>query len=111
VNVLHHHLETVEASSLGNLDFGAESLGKVFQNNTVRSSEECEDVLDKMLFIGSESQPVFRILAQVNLINGPKGGHLIFIHFPNVLVLDGKDDEAVWVFFQQRLWKDPLCVN
>jgi len=53
VNVFHHHLEAVEASGFGNLDFGAEALGKVFQNNTVRGSEESEYVLDEMFFIRS----------------------------------------------------------
>lgn len=32
----HHDLETVEALCLGGLDFGGESLDKVFVDNTVR---------------------------------------------------------------------------
>ena len=51
VDVLHHHLEAVEASGFGNLDFGAKTLGEIFKNNTVRGCEKSEDVLDEMLFI------------------------------------------------------------
>ena len=35
VDVLHHDLETVEASCLGNLDFTAEALDKVLVDNSV----------------------------------------------------------------------------
>jgi len=100
VNVFHHYLEAVEASGFGNLDFGAEALGKVFQNNTIRGSEESEYVLDEMLFVRCELLPVFHVKPEVDLVNGPKVSHLVLIHLPNVLVLDRKDDEAIGVFFK-----------
>jgi len=53
VDVFHHHLEAVEASGFGNLDFGAEALGEVFQHNTVRGGKESEYVLYEMLFVRS----------------------------------------------------------
>jgi len=111
VNVLHHHLEAVEASGFGSLDFGAEALGKVFQNNTVRGSEESEYVLDEMLFIRGKPLPVFHVLAEVDLVNGPETSHLVLIHLPNVFVLDRKDDEAIGVFFKQGLWHVSLRVD
>ena len=44
VDVLHHDLETVEASSLRDLNLSAEALDKVLVDDTVRGGEECEDV-------------------------------------------------------------------
>ena len=35
VDVLHHNLEAIEASCLGDLDFTAEALDKVLVNNSV----------------------------------------------------------------------------
>lgn len=111
VDVFHHHLEAVEAPGFGNLDFGAKTLGKIFENNPVRGCEKSEDMLYEMLFIGSESLPVFNVLAEVHLVDGPEASHLVFIHLPNVFVLDGKDDEAIGVFFKERFWQWTLSVD
>jgi hypothetical protein len=56
-------------------------------------------VFDEMLLIGSESLPILHVLAEVDLVDGPKASHLVFIHLPNIFVLDGKNDEAIGVFF------------
>ena len=40
MNVLHHHLKSVETSCLWNLDFSHELLSQIFQNNAVRSCKE-----------------------------------------------------------------------
>lgn len=44
VDVLHHDLESVEASCLGDLHLSAETLDKVLVDDTIRSSEESKDV-------------------------------------------------------------------
>jgi hypothetical protein len=111
VDVFHHHLEAVEASGFGNLDFGAETLGEIFKNNTVRGCKKSEYVFDEMLLIGSESLPILHVLAEVDLIDGPEASHLVFIHLPNVFVLDRKDDKAIGIFFKERFWQGTLGVN
>jgi hypothetical protein len=63
VDVLHHDLETVEATSLGNLDFTTEALDKVLIDNSVGRSEERKDVGNEVSLIVIESiVPVVKIL-------------------------------------------------
>jgi hypothetical protein len=59
-------------------------------------------VLDEVLLICTELEPVLDVLAEINLVDGPEAGHLVFVHLPNVLVLDRQDHKSVRVFFQQR---------
>jgi hypothetical protein len=63
VDVLHHYLETVEASSLWDLDFSAETLDQVLVDNAVRCGEECQDVGNEVSLVVIESVvPVVKIL-------------------------------------------------
>lgn len=63
VDVLHHDLETVEESGLWDLDFTAEALEEVFVDNSVRGSEESEDVGDEVTLVIVELVvPVVEIL-------------------------------------------------
>ena len=50
-------------------------------------------------------------MAEVDLVDGPETSHLVFVHLPNIFVLDGKNDEAIGVFFKKRLWQRTLCVD
>jgi len=84
---LHHDLETVEALGLGGLDLGRESLDKVLVDDTIRlisarsrwwesstySSEESEDVLDKVSLIVVELVvPIVKIGCEVDLLGCPE---------------------------------------
>jgi len=63
VDVLHHDLESVEASSLWYLDLVGESLEQVLVDNSIRSSEEGEDVGDEVSLVVVKSVvPVVEIL-------------------------------------------------
>lgn len=63
VDVLHHDLETVEATSLGNLDFTTEALDKVLVDNSVGCSEERKDVGNEVSLVVIESiVPVVKVL-------------------------------------------------
>ena len=88
MDVLHHHLEAVEAASLGDLYLSGEALSKVLQNNTVRGSKESKDVLDKVLLIFLEFMPILHILTKVDFIDSPEACHLVFIHLPDIVILD-----------------------
>jgi hypothetical protein len=62
VNIFHHHLEAVEAAGFGHLNFRAETLSQILKHNTVGGSEKRENVLDEVLLIWSEFEPVFGVL-------------------------------------------------
>jgi hypothetical protein len=47
-------------------------------------------------------------LAQIDLVNGPEASHLVLVHLPDVLVLDGEDHEAIGVLFEEGLWEGLL---
>lgn len=89
MDVLHHHLEPVEASRFRHLDFSGETLSQIFKHDAVTSSEKAKHVLDVVLLISRQRLPVLRVLAEVNFVNGPEAGHLILVHLPNVFVDDG----------------------
>ena len=108
MNIFHHHLEPVEGTGLGDLHLSGKALGEVLENNTVGGGKEGENVLDEMLFVLLEGGPILGVLTKVDLIDGPEACHLVFVHLPNVVVLDGEDDEAVGVLFKERLRQDLL---
>lgn len=63
VDVLHHNLETIEASSLGDLNLPAETLDQVLVDNSVRCCEECKDMGNEVPLVVIESVvPVMKIL-------------------------------------------------
>ena len=85
MDVLHHDLETVETSGLGDLNLGAETLDKVLVDDTVRGSEEGEDVRDEeALVVVETSVPVVKILGEINLLGGPERGFGLLVHVPNL---------------------------
>jgi hypothetical protein len=104
VNVFHHHLETVETACFRDLNFGHEALGKVLKDNTIRSSEESENVLDKVLLVICQLLPVLNVCGKVDFFSGPECCLLVLVHLPDVVVLDGEEDKAVGVLLKKRLW-------
>ena len=73
MDVLHHDLEAIEATSFGNLDFTREALKEVLVNDAVRGSEEGEHVGDEITFIIVELVvPVVEVFGQVNFLSSPE---------------------------------------
>ena len=63
VDVFHHDLETVEATSLGGLDFVREAFDEVLVNYAVRCCEESENVGDEVSLVGVEAVvPIVQVL-------------------------------------------------
>lgn len=110
MNVFHHHLETIETTGLRHLDFRTKPLSKILKNNAVTSSEKSKNILDEVLLIFGEFLPVFLVLTQVNFIDSPEASHLIFVHFPDVHVLDRQNHKTVRVFFQEGFRQNNLGV-
>lgn len=88
VDVLHHDLETIEASCLGDLHLAAESLDQVLVDDTVRSGEESKDMRDEeLLIVVDPVVPVVEILRQVDLLRCPERGLGLLVHLPDLLQL------------------------
>ena len=69
-------------------------------------------MLDEMSLVILELLvPVFLVLLEVDLIDGPEAGHLVLVHFPDVMVLDRKDNEAVGILFKQGLREHLLSLS
>lgn len=101
VDVLHHDLEAVEASSLGDLDLAAEALDQVLVDNAIRGGKEGQDVRDEVLLVIVQAVvPVVQILGQINLFGGPEGGLGLLVHLPDLI------DEllANWYSMLASLW-------
>ncbi len=111
MNVLHHHLEAIEASCLWDLDFSTESLSEVLVNDTVGGSEEGENVLDEVSFVVSELLPILNVGGEIDLLGCPEGCHLVLVHLPDVVILNRKDNESVWVLFQKWFWEHALSLG
>ena len=88
MDVLHHHLETVKATRLRDLDFSTEPLRQVLEYDSVGGREEREHVLDEVLLVLAELLPVLNVLAEIDLFSGPERCLLTFVHLPDVAVLD-----------------------
>ena len=85
VDVLHHDLEAVEASSFRNLDLSTETLDQVLVDNSVRGSEEGEDVGDEITLVIVESVvPVVEVLGQINFLSSPEGCFGFLVHLPDL---------------------------
>ena len=57
-------------------------------------------MFDEVLLVFGELFPIFGVLTEVDFIDSPETGHLVFIPLPDVFVLNGKDYEAVRVFLE-----------
>jgi hypothetical protein len=85
VDVLHHDLETVEASRLWYLYLAGEALDQVLVDNAVGGSEEGEDVGDEEALVVVQSLvPVVEVLGQVDLLGGPEGSFGLLVHLPDL---------------------------
>ena len=72
VDVLHHHLEAVESTSLGNLNLVREHESQIFVDDAVGSGEESQNHLDEMLLLFVEVLPIDKIRGQINFFGGPE---------------------------------------
>lgn len=60
---------------------------------------------DEVPLVGIESVlPVVHVLGEVDLFGGPEGGFGLFVHLPNFVELDGKEDEATGVGSEEGLF-------
>jgi len=79
------------------------AVDEVLVDDAVAGGEEGQDVLDKVLFALLEAFPVVQVLGQVGFLDGPEGRFGLFVHLPDLRVLDRQDNEAVGVVAKQGL--------
>jgi hypothetical protein len=73
VDVFHHDLKSVEAASLGDLDFSTETLEEVLIDNAIGGCEESKYVRNEVtLIIVQTIVPVMKIFGKINLLGGPE---------------------------------------
>lgn len=85
MDILHHDLETVEASSLGNLYLAREALDKVLVDDAIGGGEEGEDVGDEEALVIVETLvPVVKVLREIDLFGGPEGRLGLLVHLPDL---------------------------
>ena len=85
MDILHHDLETVETSCLGDLNFIAESFKKIFIDDTVGSSKKRKDMRNKEPFILIETMfPIIQILGKINFLGSPERCLCLLVHLPNL---------------------------
>lgn len=111
MNIFHHHLEPIKASCFWDLNLSHESLSKIFKYNTIRSSEESKNMLNEVLLILIEFVPIFKVLSKIDFFSSPKTCHLLFVHLPDIIVINWKDNKSIWIFFKKRLWESCLSLS
>lgn len=100
MNILHHHLKPVEVAGFRYLHLITKAFSNVFRHYPIRSCKKGKNVFNKMLLVTGKLGPVFCVLIKVDFVHRPEGGHVMFIHFPYVFVLDGEQNKPVWVGLQ-----------
>ena len=65
-------------------------------------------MLDEVSLIVFEPIPIFSVCAKINLVYCPEASHLVLVHFPDIGVLDRKNNKSVGVVFEERFGKHHL---
>ena len=104
MNIFHHYLKSVSSSSFRELNLAHKSLSQVFKNNTIASRKKGENHLYKILFLIGKGVPMFNVFRHIYFLGSPKAVHLFFVHFPNVLIDNGKHYVAIFVFRQKKFF-------
>ena len=68
-------------------------------------------MLDEVTLVDCELLPVLHVLSEVDFFGSPKRCLLIFVHTPNVVVLDWEQHKAVGVLFKKRLVERALALG
>ena len=97
MDVLHGNLKAVEASGFRQHDLCGKVAAEIFIDNAIRCRGKSKDVGYEVLFRWRESVPVCGISREVDLLGSPKGRFNRFVHPPDVIMLDGEEDEMIGV--------------
>ena len=102
MDVLHHNLETVEGTCFSPTNFVCKVYDKVLIHDTVTGCKESKNVLEEVLLIIIELLPVFEILSKIDFFSCPKGSCMLFVHPPNIIVLNWEEYEPIEILLHHR---------
>lgn len=96
MNPLHRILKGVEQLDYLRANLALKSSHQVLHDDSVRPSEERQDVGNEMLLIFGQLRPISMVLAEVNLLWGPEYSHALLVHLVQVLFgwLDREESEG-----------------
>ena len=103
MDVFHGDLEAVKASGLRDLNFSAELLSEIFHDDTITGCKESEYIFDEMFLVGVEFLPVSEILDKIDFLSSPERGKMFFVHVIDWGIMDGEENKAMVVLFEDRL--------
>ncbi len=90
-------LKAVKASGFRQRDLCGKVAAKIFIDDAIGCRKESQDVGYEEPLRWQESVPVCGISREVDLLSSPKGRFGLFVHHPDVVMLDGKEDETIGV--------------
>ena len=105
MDILHHNLETIEASCFSSLDFIGESLDKVLVDNSIRSGKKGKNVGDEVMFIVIELVcPVVKIFRKIHLFGCPEWGFGFLVHLQYLMAKSIYIIREMWQPFTLWYW-------
>ena len=90
MDVLDSNLKAVEASGFRQCDLCGKVATEILIDDAIRCREKSQDVGYEVLLRWRESVPVCGISREINLLGSPKGRFGLFVHPPDVVMLDGE---------------------
>lgn len=104
VDVFHGDLKPVKRAGFGQLHVRHEPHRQIFQHDAVAGRKERQNHGNEVALVLVQTVvPVRGVVRQVNLFRAPKAVHLLFVHAPNVVVLDGEQHVAVVALGKQQV--------
>src|SRR5690349_14712114 len=100
MDIFHHNLEPVEASCFRKLNLTHEVHRQVFVYYSIAGREEGQDMGNKMALTIIQGGPVLQVAAKIYLFGCPEAGFVLFVHLPNLWIVDGKDYKTILVLSQ-----------
>lgn len=97
MDVFHSNLESIEAAGFRDLHLSAELFRQIFKDDAIACRKESKDILDEMFLFLVQLVPISQILVEINLVGGPEGCQMFFVHFEDRVIFDGKQDESLFV--------------
>ena len=97
MDVLDGDLKAVEASGFRQRDLCGKVAAEIVIDDAIRCRKKSQDVGYEVLLCWRESFSVCGICREMDLLGSPKGRFGLFVHPPDVVVLDGEEDKMIGV--------------
>lgn len=95
MHVLSGNLKAVKETCFRDLHVFHKVECQILIDNPITGCKEREDICDKVSFVVRETLPVLHIAAEVDFLDRPKGSLSLFVHVPNLRVLNREQHKAI----------------